>query len=69
MRSLLLGTSGDGQEKLEFWGQLVFGVESVGEVNTTDSAVSVDLNSKQYEQISDCMNFWQFKFAEFKSGA
>ena len=45
-RSLLLATS-NGKEELEFWGKLVFGVEAVGEINTTDSAVSVDLNSKQ----------------------
>ena len=46
MRSLSLGTASNGQEKFEFWGKLVFGVEAVGEINTTDSAVSVDLNSK-----------------------
>jgi hypothetical protein len=44
---LALGFAGDGEEKLEFWGELVFGVEAVGEINTTDTAVGVDLNSKQ----------------------
>jgi len=51
MCSLLLGTTGDGQEELEFWGKLVFGVESVGEIDTTDSAVGVDLDSKQKELV------------------
>ena len=38
--------TGNWQEKLELWGELVFGVESVGEIDSSDSAVSVDLNSK-----------------------
>lgn len=44
--SLALGLSGDGEEKLEFWGKLVFGVEAVGEINAANTAVSVDLHSK-----------------------
>ena len=62
--SFLLGsTSGNGQEEFELWGKLVFGVESVGEIDTTDSAVSVDLNSKQQKSmlkilsILDSLNF------------
>jgi hypothetical protein len=42
---LLGSTSGNGQEEFELWGKLVFGVESVGEIDTTDSAVSVNLDS------------------------
>ena len=34
------------QEKLEFWGELVLGVESVGEIDSSNSAVCMDLNSK-----------------------
>lgn len=50
-RSLALGLAGDGQEKLEFRGKLVLGVESVGEVNTTDAAVSVDLHTQRLDVI------------------
>ena len=45
--SLTLGFASDGQEELEFWGEFVFGVESVREINTSDSAVGVNLNSKK----------------------
>ena len=41
-----LWLTGNWQEKLELWWELVFGVESVGEIDSSDSAVSVDLNSK-----------------------
>ena len=44
--SLALGLASDGEEKLEFWGQLVLGVKAVGEVDTANTAVSVDLHSK-----------------------
>ena len=44
--SLLGWLAGDWQEELELWWELVFGVESVGEVDSSDSAVSVDLHSK-----------------------
>ena len=36
----------DWQEELELGWKLVFGVESVREINSSNSAVSVDLNSK-----------------------
>ena len=52
MRSLSLGTASNGQEKFEFWGKLVFGVEAVGEVNSTDSAVSVNLDSEGFDVVS-----------------
>ena len=42
----LLRLSGDGQEELELGRELVLGIESVGEVNTSDSAVGVDLHSQ-----------------------
>lgn len=38
--------TGNWQEKLEFWGELVLGVESVGEIDSSNSAVCMDLNSK-----------------------
>ena len=38
--------TGNWQEKLEFWGELVFGIESVGEIDSSNSAVCMDLNSK-----------------------
>ena len=50
--SLFLGTTSNGQEKFEFWGQLVFSVEAVGEVNSTDSAVSVNLDSEGFDVVS-----------------
>ena len=44
--SLSLRLSGNGQEELELGRELVFGVESIGEVDSSDSAVSVDLDSE-----------------------
>ena len=38
--------SGNWQEELELWWELVLGVESVREIDSSDSAVSVDLDSK-----------------------
>ena len=40
------GFAGDREEQLEFWGELILGVEAVGEVNSADAAVGVDLHSK-----------------------
>ena len=45
-RSLTLWFTGDWQEKLELWWELIFSVKSVGEIDSSDSAVSMDLNSK-----------------------
>ena len=45
-RSLSLGLAGNGQEELEFGRKLVFGVQSVREIDSPDSAVSVDLDSE-----------------------
>ena len=52
-----MGFAGDGQEELELGWQLVLGVQTIGEVNSSDSAVSVNLYSKniimsQHELIS-----------------
>ena len=44
--SLSLWFSSNWQEKFELWWELIFGVESIGEVNSSNSAVGVDLNSK-----------------------
>ena len=49
--SLALGLAGDWEEKLELWGKLVFGIESVREVNTTDTAVSVDLHAQSLDVV------------------
>ena len=38
--------TGNWQEELELWWELVLGVESVREIDSSDSAVSVDLDSK-----------------------
>ena len=50
--SLLVWLTSDWQEQLELWWQLVFGVQSVGEVDSTDSAVGVDLNSQSLDVVS-----------------
>ena len=44
--SCVLGLAGHGQEELELGRELVLGVESVGEVDSSDSAVRVDLYSQ-----------------------
>ena len=44
--SLSLWLTGNWQEELELWGELILGVESIREVDSSDSAVGVDLNSK-----------------------
>lgn len=41
-----MGLASDGEEELEFGRELVLGVEAVGEVNSADAAVGVDLDSK-----------------------
>jgi hypothetical protein len=41
-----LWLTGNWQEELELWWELILGVESVGEINSSDSAVSMNLNSK-----------------------
>ena len=48
MRSLSLWLTGNWQEELEFWGELVLGVESIGEIDSSDSAVSMNLNSEGF---------------------
>ena len=44
--SLSLRLAGDGQEEFELWGKLIFGVKSIREVNSSDSAVGMDLYSE-----------------------
>ena len=51
-RSLALGLASDGEEELEFWGELVLGVETVREVDAADAAVGVDLDSKRRGGVS-----------------
>ena len=38
--------TGNWQEELELWWELVLGVESIGEIDSSDSAVSMDLHSE-----------------------
>ena len=52
MRSLSLWLTGNWQEELEFWGELVLGVESIGEIDSSDSAVSMNLNSEGFYVVS-----------------
>ena len=46
-RSDVSWLSSDWQEELELWWELILGVESVGEIDSSNSAVGVDLNSEQ----------------------
>jgi hypothetical protein len=50
--SHLLGLASDGQEKLELGRELVFCIEAVREVDSSYSAVSVDLNSQSLDVVS-----------------
>ena len=45
--SNLVWLSGDWQEELELWWKLILSVKSIREVYSSDSAVSVNLNSIQ----------------------
>jgi len=36
----------DGKKEFEFWWQLFLGVQSVGEVDTTDAAICMDLHTQ-----------------------
>ena len=44
--------AGDWQEQLEFGWELVFGVESVGEIDSSYSTVSMDLHSESFDIVS-----------------
>ena len=44
--SLALGFASNRQEQFELWRKLVFGVEPVREIDSSNSAVGMDLNSK-----------------------
>ena len=48
---LLVWLSSDWQEKLELWWELILCVESVGEIDSSNSAVGMDLNSNQIGHI------------------
>ena len=45
------GLAGDGEEELELGWELVLGVEAIGEINSANTAVSVDLNSRTKENL------------------
>ena len=49
MGSLLLL---DRQEQLEFWGEFFLGIEPIGEVDPSDSAVGVDCDSKGFNVVT-----------------
>jgi len=48
----LLGLAGDGQEKLELRRQLILSVEAIREVNSSDSAVCVNLDTQRLNIVS-----------------
>ena len=41
--------AGNGQEEFELGWELVFGIKSIREVDSSNTAVRVDLNSKQFK--------------------
>ena len=47
----MLCLSGNGEEELEFGRKLVLGVETIGEVNSSDSAVRMNLNSQRLDVV------------------
>ena len=49
--SLRAGLASDGEEELELGRELVFGVESVGEIDSTNTAVGVDLDSENINRL------------------
>ena len=46
MGSLSLWLTSNWQEELELWWELILGVESIGEIDSSDSAVSMNLHSE-----------------------
>ncbi len=44
----------DGQEQLELWGQLLFRVESVGEVDSPYAAIGMHLHPKSLNVVGSC---------------
>ena len=48
MRSLR-GLAGDGEEELELGREFVLGVEAVGEIDSSDAAIGVNLDSRSSE--------------------
>jgi hypothetical protein len=42
----------DGKEELELWGKFFFGVKSVGEVDSSDAAVSVYSDSESFDIVA-----------------
>ena len=46
-RRSLGGFASDGEEELELGGELVFSVKAIREVDSSDAAVGMDLNSKK----------------------
>ena len=47
-----LSLAGNWEEELEFGGQLVLGVQAIGEVDSSNSAVCVNLNAKSLYVVS-----------------
>jgi hypothetical protein len=47
--SLSLGLTGDRQEQFELWGKLIFGIEPIREINSSNSAVCVDLHTESLD--------------------
>ena len=60
-----LSFAGDRQEQFEFRRQLVLGVKSIREVDTTDSAVSVNLNSTNIKKWGSLQNVFKKQSAIF----
>ena len=48
---LLVGVVGDWQEELELWWEFLLGIQAVGEINTPDTAVSMQLHSEGFDVV------------------
>ena len=62
--SLSLWLTSDWQEKFEFWGELVFCVKSIGEINSSNSAVGVNLHSQCFNIVSSISSSCEIRQVE-----
>lgn len=44
----------DGKEKLELRGKLLLGIQTIGEVDTPDAAVRMNLHAKRFDVVGAC---------------
>ena len=59
-----LGFTGNRQEQFEFRGKLVFCIESIGEINSSNSAVSVNLHSQSFDIVGSVRSSGEIRKVE-----